>query len=467
MKYSLRVETHTNYSYESLVPGVDPPASHTTIEESKYSIDVEHGALEDYVEYTPINTKRNSRGKMSYTKGKRTGDMTTTMDASRNVISYRGGTHTTLPKTQVDTVGFNRRTRTYTRHYSGFPNRASNSSIGLVLLPEDEPKIGAAPSQEGDDFDIMAHLPRQEIGLLTMFRRRAREDFSAKLTNMATFNGPLFAAELHKTIALVRKPADFAISKYKKWGQETQKQHARLFNGKQGIRYVKRQAEYLADKYLEIQYGVKPLLMDIEDAIETAKLKVLDANEKVVHMNRKDKFYPEDQVLLQGQYGCQARFDLVVSEELKYAGAIQHETDDNLSNLLRSVGVMPSQLPQTLLELTPFSFVVGYFANINNLLSYSPTASSRIRFCSLTVATKQSWDGVLLWPNEVNTTNYERLGRTEDGWLICDLTTIRRSTDPMIGQLLIPHPRVPTAIQQLNLGVLAASLTFKRVRASN
>lgn len=462
--FLLKKRREIETSYSKLSPSSpEPPPTTTAVFDSEYKVEVDLGPG-DSVAYSAIRSETNSRGDMSWTQARTRGDFSTTMDAFRTITSYRGCSYTTeIPSVQVDNYLLWRRTRKTTDTFQGFPNTGAPPNNSLSLTVGVEP-LGDKPNGEG--FDILSSLPFQSNGFLAGERYRAREDFSAKLVESMVFNGPLFISELHKTVALIKRPLETLVKKATKDGTEMQKQHRRLFDGKRGARYALRQTEYLANKYLEFQYGWKPLLADIHDAVEASKLKILESNEKVSHMNRRyTTSLPVDKIL--GIHGSSTRVDQTIEEELKYAAAIKHGDHNNLDLLLRSVGVMPSQWPLTAWELTPFSFVVDYFVNVNNVLSYRPDAKSRIRFCSLTVASTLKSNVAFILPKRANASNYDTYGYVEDGWLINECRSILRSHDPAIGTLIVPHPRVPRAIQQVNLGVLAAALTIKRVRASN
>lgn len=201
-------------------------------------------------------------------------------------------------------------------------------------------------------------------------------------------------------------------------------------------------------------------MADIDDALLLMVRGISKQEERLVHSRRTSSPVSLPTVTdvksngYSGSYRTVRR--LKVRETVKYSAAIKVEQQDELTSLMRSLGVLPYQLPAVAWELTPFSFVIDYFAKINNLLSYKPDLRSRIRFNSRTYFTQHEIN-MIVSPNDAGPFGTVNVGA---GSFYCESEWRHRQIDEELGDFLIPHLRTPKTSQILNLTALVAALTL-------
>lgn len=133
---------------------------------------------------------------------------------------------------------------------------------------------------------------------------------------------------------------------------------------------VPKNSKQLANDWLQFQYGIRPLLSDIEGAVE-----ILKTDQKFVFdvvATRKGTFGPVPKHDMQGSYGssynshCNVSWDTSVSGDVtvKYKARIRITSPG--MQFLTSVGL--TNLPALLWELTPWSFVADWFIPIGDYL---------------------------------------------------------------------------------------------------
>jgi hypothetical protein len=130
--------------------------------------------------------------------------------------------------------------------------------------------------------------------------------------------------------------------------------------------------------------------------------------------------------------------------------------DPKLVTYLSLLGALPKQLPLAAWEITPFSFLIDYFVNINNVLSYRPDLKHQVDYTSRVFRDKYS-------------SNFRFLPRTHPssegvftctyGELSTDCYLYFRDVEPEVGEFLWPHLRVPRPTQLLNIAALVGSFS--------
>lgn len=204
---------------------------------------------------------------------------------------------------------------------------------------------------------------------------KAKADATAKAYKiinkmLSTFSGQIFAGELKETKNLLLNPF---------------KQSVELARALVRARNVGKEA---AESWLQFQFGIKPLLSDI-DAICTL------LNEEVERVHRlgfrtygaADSSTSSLSSSMQDIYGfyqdVETRESLKAEHIIRFAisrafldSANKHRTDWRASfNSLADV-------PMTAWELTPWSFLADYFVNISDIIQAAVTVTSGLTYMS-------------------------------------------------------------------------------------
>jgi hypothetical protein len=190
-------------------------------------------------------------------------------------------------------------------------------------------------------------------------------------------SGPTFLAELHKTISMIRHPAQGLSSLLRQY-----------------VRKVKRAKQLapnawkkeLSGLYLETVFGWKPFLHDLQDAVE-AYHKVLD-NEKFENVSATgfaevfkregtdpfagvpDAWCPPFMVHYKGwEVGM-----------VKFRGQVGRKVNGKAWGDFSLFGFTGDEFIPTAWEILPWSFLIDYFTNIGDIITASVANTSSIRW---------------------------------------------------------------------------------------
>jgi hypothetical protein len=196
---------------------------------------------------------------------------------------------------------------------------------------------------------------------------------------MANVNSPVvqglaFVGELQQTIDLLRHPFG-ALSKFFAKPLKVQKTYGKLKIGKkrQGYGYttkwqINRNAAIgaLASQMLAFNFGVKPLLHDIEGILEALVFKhpeVLRQTARGVQTSSDSSF--STAYAVSGFLEVPYRID-VVEDVIVRAGVLYAFKGESLG---ASLGVRLADIPAAAWELLPWSFVLDWIANVGDIVS--------------------------------------------------------------------------------------------------
>lgn len=218
---------------------------------------------------------------------------------------------------------------------------------GTVVLPQ----LSLNPPIDGDS-------------LFTQADNQARTRFYSSLSNsQSIFKGMVFAGELKETLHAIRHPAQALRNGVGKYLTHI-KRYGRLLPKHRRPRFVR-------DTWLEYSFGWKPLISDIDSAI--------------------DEFYHSQWVrpIFTMVKGSAESVDKVVDSEggkslgygfwISWYNVLTRSASVKYYGTLRSVGngisnnhlggFAPWEFVPTIWELIPYSFLVDYFTNIGNIIS--------------------------------------------------------------------------------------------------
>lgn len=189
------------------------------------------------------------------------------------------------------------------------------------------------------------------------------------------FNTQVFAAELHEVKQLLTGP----LSKY-----------TRLLTGLNALVKKGISKKDIPNLHLELQFGVVPLIMDIKDIMGVLNDKIGQKPVEVVKAFGKSssviydsditttvyqsrKFHRRHRQLYTAEYFIRAGIAAEYQERAHGISALS----DQLLDIL--------QIPVTLWEITPYSFLIDYFVNVGDIIESTTTASSMVSWTSQTL----------------------------------------------------------------------------------
>lgn len=153
-----------------------------------------------------------------------------------------------------------------------------------------------------------------------------------------------------------------------------------------------------ADAWLEHRYGWKPIIMDMDKIIQSTSEKRAKYDQARLVARAQREGNAEKSVALTLGAGIIPRtggMKCVVSSRSSYrtaAGVIYDKKSQTTGEQLQELlGLRPHDLPRTLWERTPFSFVLDWFGNVGDWLSaVTPNPSITVRGSWLTIVDENS-----------------------------------------------------------------------------
>ncbi len=227
----------------------------------------------------------------------------------------------------------------------------------------------------------------------------ARSRVASKINKLQSpFNTQVFAAELGETIGLLRGP-------YVKTGKRVI-ELLTSFNAarKKG---QKLKADDISSAWLEMRFGLLPLLSDIKDISNLINEKADDR--KITQLR---SYGEATKVLYYGNSVSNGStpgllFKITDDYVQKYQTfitcglALEYQDRANGLSALTDQLLDVTQLPVTAWELIPFSFLVDYFVNVGDIIQSSCTARNAVSYVSESTAitTQRSYHSTF-WKND-------------------------------------------------------------------
>ncbi len=210
------------------------------------------------------------------------------------------------------------------------------------------------------------------------------------------FNGQVFSGELKEVIELIRHPfaksaklTDAVLRQISFDGLKLRE--VKRFSGRAEritSRQARRTTQASADIWLEYQFAVKPLLMDIADLFKlAADIAEKRDHETVRGYGKSESAYVTSQTTNNGQYEIFNEQTIISKvENIIRAGMTARFLDmtkeiNSRNSFLDSIDDF-TNIPVTAWELVPFSFLIDYFVNVGELIQSSVVSQSGISYVS-------------------------------------------------------------------------------------
>jgi hypothetical protein len=212
----------------------------------------------------------------------------------------------------------------------------------------------------------------------TEAENEAKRKFVNQVRNaQTTFQGGTFLAELGKTIAFIKSPVKSLRRRLNYDLRKVQK-----VNLPRSVRRLPKPKlrEVLADTWLEIQYGLKPLINDADDALRTvAESNVLVDNQYIscVGVGSKE-VVTHSGPFTQASAGLGFSYMLENIESCRVRLLGQVDSGMYAMTNMRRIGLDPSNWLPTAWEIVPWSFLIDYFSNVGDIISAASMARSGI-----------------------------------------------------------------------------------------
>lgn len=207
--------------------------------------------------------------------------------------------------------------------------------------------------------------------------------------------GLTFLGELHQTIRMLRNPfqgvrnlVDDYISSVRKNARSIRRMSPR------------QAARYLGSQYLELSFGINPLVQDCKSIIASA-IRLQDEVQVVPlrsYGKREVSTVAAPVIVSLANYGRLVRYQTTkqkVSVTCRGAYKLSRYSDAPLEAIADNFGLFPSGFAPTIWELLPYSWLVDYFSNIGGILAAASVCRGNI-----------AWSNTAQVVEEVHTCTY-------------------------------------------------------------
>lgn len=211
-----------------------------------------------------------------------------------------------------------------------------------------------------------------------------------------TFNGGTFLGELAETVHQIRHPAQKLREGLVDYYHDVKKR----LNGVR--RNSKKQSRIVAESWLEYSFGVKPLVMDIYDAVALLRARPDSAWSPIRGFANTPCTYsfsvstlspPAITGLAAAPISWSYNRQTKGVSSVRYIGAVRCSVP--VPSFVEQVGLSWSNVLPTAWELIPYSFLVDYFTNIGNIIDSMSLGTIGLAWGCRTVRTTLTLSGVV------------------------------------------------------------------------
>lgn len=221
---------------------------------------------------------------------------------------------------------------------------------------------------------------------LTEVQNGASSKFYKKLRSLRQeWSAPTFLGELAETYRMLRKPAKALQDSAGHFLDSLRKRKG--FKGRPGD-----VPKAIGGLWLEHAFGWVPLISDMEAAAKAYERLISEKTNLVEHIQASftkeydrsselssyDKFSTVTSYCGTSQVPTRAKVKWEERNTIRYKAAIKRELEATMWDDWALFGFQPSEFIPTAWELLPWSFLVDYFVNVDDILNASVTSTSNV-----------------------------------------------------------------------------------------
>lgn len=239
--------------------------------------------------------------------------------------------------------------------------------------------IGWPPRAIIETFDGLfdARMPTASGASSSYALAQALRVLVRKASNAITpFQSGIFLGELHKTLHMIRHPAQSLLRLMRDYQRAVMKRT----RGKPSFDAAKR---VILDTYLEYTYGWRPFFMDVDNGMQAL---ATYAAKNPFHVER-FQAYGKDEVASNDttqsaltSVNILTKWEHKSVEKARVAAGIRIYTDGSLCGSAWTFGLNTDQFLPTAWELLPYSFLIDYFTNIGTIVDAWSIVNGNLAF---------------------------------------------------------------------------------------
>lgn len=275
--------------------------------------------------------------------------------------------------------------------------------------------------------------------------------YSKVANKHSSFKAQVFAGESREARRMIWTRAQAILGSINPFQKRLKKRASRKRTAKDRLKLA-------SDSWLELQYGWKPLISDIESAHETLNNPPLQYAK--IHATESHSSTSMNGVEAQsgylGMYAIRSRE--VEKYSVKLVGEVRCREEPTGSKLA-DWGLTTREFLPTLWELLPWSFLVDYFTNVGTIINAVGYAGVNMTWCCRV----QKWERSEIYSTHSfrHPFSYqaERTSISVPSYFEAKAKRVLRTAyDPPIPSL---HFKVPSGVQALNMAALAVSTRLR------
>lgn len=216
------------------------------------------------------------------------------------------------------------------------------------------------------------------------------------------FQSGVFLGELRETIHTITRPGQgirAAIDAY----------HRDVKKRVRGVRTARAIGKALSGSWLETSLAIKPMLMDVDDAMRTIAGSQLVYGQPL-SFTAKDDTQSHESVKTCSFSGTSLSFvytPVLHSKRLvKYKGLVAWESANLASSWRSDWGLTLRDFIPTVYEVIPYSWLVDYFSNLGEIVNGLTTGAVSLRWGSKVVVTDAKYSFENIQPRFIGGPNY-------------------------------------------------------------
>lgn len=186
-----------------------------------------------------------------------------------------------------------------------------------------------------------------------------------KKANQAEVMGGEFLFELNKTVEMVKRP----LSSLQKFAARLADKHARI---RRNARSPSEASKAITDSWLESQFGWSPLVGDVFKILEMTSEKLGDYQERAVARSSSRITLDSERERAGVTFWARIESNVAASlhYEAVYSGGVVYDkvNKESSSELMSRLGFRARDLPITMWNLAPQSWLIDYFTNVGSWL---------------------------------------------------------------------------------------------------
>jgi hypothetical protein len=303
--------------------------------------------------------------------------------------------------------------------------------------------------------DIADHYDRAMLKFLIKCRE-----------SQSRFSGFTFLGELKETLELIHSPAKLALKLIDKTTRRTILGLRRYGVRKdKGMKLVGRKAKeakrFIANQWLQLQFGIAPLLSDIDDGMRAlAEFNNYSPRDHVQSTYKFDKSLVTVTSNGYNGFGWKERTVTKLNLEIVTRGSLRLNVEGKVGpSIARHFGFTWGDAALAGWEICPWSFLADYFGNIGDIIAAATFASSDLSWCNRTTRIRKTRDNRILLDSFTRASGDECTVAGGGNALFREITrsVVREFHTPYVPSLKLKCPGIESR-KWLNVLALASQL---------